>query len=329
MSSRRRTTVHDLAALRLHPDGSRVPNSQNNLQGNWIAQDAGGLGTVKKRRSAHKDQDIEEGESFDLAGGDDEIGESSQRRHDEVVDEALEGNTRGRKRRRFHDDLGFLEAPQIIPQPIRAHHPPYDLLKCLHHFASAYYGAMGQLYDASKEARRTKRLRRLKRLRRQANAGDDEREKHEGSGKEDDSGQETVSSEKIKTRERHWTAKASKTDMYKIFDGSALMAIGMLVQEHIEGLLAANIPAGWEAATTTDEAEPDQGEKPPRHKKTRKGKQAVSHSADIEEEAEDRDTTDSEEVGDGPRDRRATRGVGVSGPSPFIDDDSADEDFVP
>ncbi|PPR06617.1 hypothetical protein CVT24_001724 [Panaeolus cyanescens] len=35
-------------------------------------------------------------------------------------------------------------------------------------------------------------------------------------------------------------------DMYKIFDGSALLALGMLVQEHIASLLMSQPPEGWE-----------------------------------------------------------------------------------
>jgi len=50
----RRTTVHDLTALSLHPTGSRAqPYRTNSLQdarGNWIAMDAGGWGAVPRRR---------------------------------------------------------------------------------------------------------------------------------------------------------------------------------------------------------------------------------------------------------------------------------------
>jgi len=35
-------------------------------------------------------------------------------------------------------------------------------------------------------------------------------------------------------------------DMYKVFDGSAMMALGMLVQEHIAHLLRPSIPESWE-----------------------------------------------------------------------------------
>ncbi|KAF8180215.1 hypothetical protein BJ912DRAFT_929421 [Pholiota molesta] len=35
------------------------------------------------------------------------------------------------------------------------------------------------------------------------------------------------------------------TDMYKVFDGSAMMALGMLVQEHIASLLNPEVPENW------------------------------------------------------------------------------------
>lgn len=90
MSQRRYNTVHDLAALRLHPDGSRVSTSsvQNvrprgakhvtqDARGNWIARDAGGLGRVKKRRrrkgkgKMRRDESVqdEEGAALDSAEG--------------------------------------------------------------------------------------------------------------------------------------------------------------------------------------------------------------------------------------------------------------------
>ena len=143
MNPRRRTTVHDLAALRVHRDGTRVANSDSNsssrrakyttrdARGNWVAKDAGGLGTVKLRRAASEP----EGEQ------DDDGGESEQ----EVVDEGLveeegaypkvdkgkgraresgdeeEGiavNSRAQKRKRFDEDFSYLSPrapPDLVP----------------------------------------------------------------------------------------------------------------------------------------------------------------------------------------------------------------------
>src|SRR5882757_9172462 len=56
-SQRRFTTVHDRAALRVHPDGTRVTAREpryatQDLRGNRTAVNAGGAGKVKKRKWA-------------------------------------------------------------------------------------------------------------------------------------------------------------------------------------------------------------------------------------------------------------------------------------
>jgi hypothetical protein len=65
--ARRRNTVHDLSALQLHPDGSRVHITDRqsrylarDARGNRIAVDAGGSGTVKKRKRAKSEDKAEE-----------------------------------------------------------------------------------------------------------------------------------------------------------------------------------------------------------------------------------------------------------------------------
>lgn len=142
MNPRRRTTVHDLAALRVHRDGTRVANSDSNsssrrakyttrdARGNWIAKDAGGLGTVKSRRAASQP----EGEE------DDNGGESEPQVDEGLVEEegaslkadkgkghAREGgddeegiavNARAQKRRRFEEDFSYLSPrapPALVP----------------------------------------------------------------------------------------------------------------------------------------------------------------------------------------------------------------------
>lgn len=137
MSIRRKSTTHDLATLRLHPDGSRVQQSSVNARhrtagstavdsrGNWIARDAGGKSSVKKRRivnSSHADD--ADGEFIDLSG-DEERGrrqsKGKQRArdsqspeedlHQEPESELL--NTRTRQRLSFTRDLSFLDSPRV------------------------------------------------------------------------------------------------------------------------------------------------------------------------------------------------------------------------
>ena len=149
-NSRRRTTVHDLAALRVHPDGTRVQNSDANLaarrakyavrdaRGNWIAHDAAGLGTVKQRRSVSQldpedseegapEQELEPGQggggvvAEDLPGPSRKDKGKARAAADEEEEVELELDSRTVKRRRFNEDLDFL-APRgssaaVMPAP--------------------------------------------------------------------------------------------------------------------------------------------------------------------------------------------------------------------
>ena len=133
MSIRRRSTVHDLTSLRLHPDGSRVQISQGgsssgassqvakkttinrnkslrlskstvqDAHGNWIARDAGGNGTVESRRNKKIGDRVEAGEWYDLDTT--SVGEEGDRGNDSV------DNVRALKRKKFaHDFLSFLDS---------------------------------------------------------------------------------------------------------------------------------------------------------------------------------------------------------------------------
>ncbi|KAI0658632.1 hypothetical protein C8Q70DRAFT_1045604 [Cubamyces menziesii] len=312
MNPRRRSTVHDLAALRLHRDGTRVPNvdatdrpsrrakyAVRDARGNWIAQDAGGLGNVKQRRSAsHPDGDEElDGDEEDEAAADEvspppprDKGKGKARE-----DEASEGedlNPRARKRRRFDEDFSYLasHSSSALAQPtLDEDHsvlgeakvpsalpvPSSDLLKCLHYFASTYYTAMGQLYDATREARKRKKARRLEKAKavsgrsRSHDAQSEDLNNHEpqhSSGEEegepsDEEVEELMNEDHVEeqrvgdgshnsTRGRRKKgsrqSRPMQKDMYKIFDGSALMAIGMLFQEHVAEMVKPRVPEGWE-----------------------------------------------------------------------------------
>ncbi|KAI1795002.1 hypothetical protein LXA43DRAFT_1080308 [Ganoderma leucocontextum] len=316
MNTRRRTTVHDLAALRVHRDGSRVANSDTNsssrrakytvrdARGNWVAKDAGGLGTVKLRPTASQP----EGEQDEDGGGselevDEELMEEEEEeeeeedraspkvdkgkgraRESEDEEEGIAVNTRAQKRRRFEEDFSYLipSAPALIPpqsgeDPQHSHPaeedsgtfpvPSADLLKCLHYFASTYYTAMGQLYDASREFRKERKIRRAQKLKKTGAAsssdpqpaGKDVNDPQDSSGEEDIEFSEDEEEEeeadkegeeddkRMKRRKTRPTASRHVAkDMYKLFDGSALMALGMLLQEHVAERLEPNVPEGWE-----------------------------------------------------------------------------------
>ena len=108
-SQRRITTVHDRAALRVHPDGTRVTTRESryateDLRGNRVAVNAGGAGNIKKRkRAALSDDGTEALEEFDIETDEYQPSESQPNSTDscagEVEDES-EGEDRERKRRR-------------------------------------------------------------------------------------------------------------------------------------------------------------------------------------------------------------------------------------
>ena len=149
MNPRRQSTVHDLAALRLHRDGSRILNSDTNLssrrakyatrdaRGNWIAQDAGGLGTVKLRRSASQ-PDVDQ-DAVSEHAADEEVFDDSQSRpsrdkgkgraDDRELEEELDAlNPRARKRRRFDEDMGYLDSRPSLPTTPRSDGEPLPSL---------------------------------------------------------------------------------------------------------------------------------------------------------------------------------------------------------
>lgn len=131
MNTRRRSTAHDHAALRLHPDGSRVLNSNTNLSSrraknavrdarlNWIARDAGGLGTIKKRRARARPDEGRD-DNYDTEAAEDvdimeeaqpsisrDKGKGRARDSDEEVEEVVL-NPRAQKRLHFDENLSFL-----------------------------------------------------------------------------------------------------------------------------------------------------------------------------------------------------------------------------
>ncbi|KAI8989867.1 hypothetical protein BD414DRAFT_414564 [Trametes punicea] len=285
MNPRRRSTVHDLAALRLHRDGTRVLNSDTNVasrrakhavrdaRGNWIARDAGGLGSVKQRRSAPHDgpDGVEEDEeALDDVSLPPENGKGKRRAREDKDSDAEDAlNPRARKRRRFDKDLSYLASrsssaarqpansegtpPQSVELPGELPVPSSDLLKCLHYFASTYYTAMGQLYDATREVRKQRRARQLEKAKttakvtranraqsegtsayepphtpgdNQIKPSDEELEdaKEENSIDEQDTQSQAEKRVRKKRGRKQW--RPMEKDMYRIFDGSALMAIG-------------------------------------------------------------------------------------------------------
>jgi hypothetical protein len=128
----RRSTVYDLAALRLHSDGTRVqaPTRKNrnvtrDARGNWIAKHGAGSWNVKKRRRAHpadKREGTSEGEDSDFRGidGSSSVDGTEQDRDAEAssknyADDIASGRSTVRRALRQQKNLEFLE--EIVTPP--------------------------------------------------------------------------------------------------------------------------------------------------------------------------------------------------------------------
>ncbi|KAF7308650.1 hypothetical protein HMN09_00714400 [Mycena chlorophos] len=148
-----------------------------------------------------------------------------------------------RKRRLNTNDIDFLNT-DALPAVSHFAVPSSDLLKCIHHFASNYYEERGQLYNDSRTYRKQKTARRRAKKARLENPDahvDDSEEQ------EDESPKQAANT----TRRR---------DMYKTMDGSALLAVGMLLQEHIARTLATRKATDWkEGEEEADEDYSDDG----------------------------------------------------------------------
>ncbi|OCB87212.1 hypothetical protein A7U60_g5729 [Sanghuangporus baumii] len=150
--------------------------------------------------------------------------------------------------------------------------PSSDLLKCVHHFASEYYTSYGCLYNAPKAAREATKIRKLARLRKAVARKGGQRvidedtkglESSDASGNGSDGNVKDIGNRAdriedgggdggtrlgpagLRKRKKTSSKDMPRRDMYRAFDGSALMAIGMLLQEHVAELLRAEAPEDW------------------------------------------------------------------------------------
>ncbi|KDR84252.1 hypothetical protein GALMADRAFT_704386 [Galerina marginata CBS 339.88] len=298
MTDPRLSTVFDYSSLRLHPDGTRVYQKSSNFRpglvkvttqdprSNWIARDAGGLGSVPKVKKRVKD--ASEGDVRAEQDGD-------SKTNPELSDDVDEYEGAGRKRKRKRVNKGKLKRHKFInddsylePEASSSKHnemevsrevsisedglpePSADLLKCIHRFASEFYTERGQLLNISREYRKERKDRALRRrARREKQAREDNGspsgspsssessdsdesssqkstkittaiEDEEGSTSSEDSndgdddndkanqdtkGKRKTKSKRRRRRRRHYADKLY-TDMYKMFDGSAMMVLG-------------------------------------------------------------------------------------------------------
>ncbi|KIK95337.1 hypothetical protein PAXRUDRAFT_11511 [Paxillus rubicundulus Ve08.2h10] len=280
MSIRRKSTTHDLATLRLHPDGSRVQQSSRNTRyrtagstfvdsrGNWIARDAAGQSSVKKRNASMLSDDGE-GEHIRLSS-DEESGKRTQSKgkgkqaalDGEPLDEDPERepeqlSARTKRRLSFTRDYSFLDPPPVSVSSLEQDaydsdassssslpmisfpDPAPELLKCIHHFASCHYREMGQLFDSSRNYRGEKKERGKRAQdnihvlaanasRRQNTDSEDGYLIHEEEEDTEEAEDEDDDMGVDDGSREGHRTDSCRKDMYKALGGSALMAIGLL-----------------------------------------------------------------------------------------------------
>ncbi|KAL4264521.1 hypothetical protein AB1N83_004165 [Pleurotus pulmonarius] len=314
MAAPRLNTVYDYTSLRLQQSGGRlvrVKQNASNLdlstsrstiqdsRGNWIARDAAGFQSVyRSKRINQDDENNEETEVIDLnlepeaedADEDDNASDDQSRRRRRHGKARAKDGGAARKRRKIVQDLDFLEASRDnIDSPSTLPLPSSDLLKCIHHFASNYYSERGQLSNSTRDYRRNRKARQLAKLDNKTHVkarGEGENRDEKGDTEEDnDDGEDSSPARKRARRRRE---KYLFRDMYKIMDGSSLMAIGMLLQEHVAQLLAPKIPEGWEEAMMLAEDEGEEGDE---------NETAPSDSSDLVGQNEVPPSTDASQFG--------------------------------
>ncbi|KAF8885796.1 hypothetical protein BD779DRAFT_658754 [Infundibulicybe gibba] len=270
MTTRRLNTIYDYSGLRLHRDGARVQQSSQNhrsrtarssirdARGNWVARDAGGSSTIGGIKQVVEESEGEEFDTADMDGSSPPRAAESMGITKNNIRKPHKPDGRTSKRRKFAHNLDFLEASvpaQSIPphgvleQPSDGDFmflpPSSDLLKSIHHYATVYYTSRNQLSNGSREYRKQQKERKLQKL-----GGHNSKQVTP----EDDMGSDASASvdmdtptEKRRTqgRKKKTEVKDHPIDMYRVMDGSALMAIGMLLQEHIAHLLEPHIADRW------------------------------------------------------------------------------------
>ncbi|KAL1704165.1 hypothetical protein EV121DRAFT_291611 [Schizophyllum commune] len=257
MQRNRRHTVYDLTALNLHEDGSRLDldghltsrralaqrsRAVRDARGNVISRSLPVVPRVRRVRA-------EEGEGEEV-----ELDEKAEKTA-ENADEPVAGPSRKRRR------LNQLEDPDLVPSNNELDLPSGDLLKCIHHFASKYYTERGMLLNASRDYRRERKERRKNATRQPAHTPEGDEGEPAVEEEQVEDGHPAVDEQAVdeegtnasapppptKRRKRGKAyAESSKLtrDMYKVMDGSALMALGLLLQEHVAQTMGLSTSTG-------------------------------------------------------------------------------------
>ncbi|THH06620.1 hypothetical protein EW145_g3953 [Phellinidium pouzarii] len=209
--------------------------------------------------------------------------------------------------------------------------PSSELLKGIHHFASEYYSANGCLYDAAREARRQRKARKLMKLKNRVAGGsgrrvvdsdfdsdddskhiDDAGEDEEGAEHRDlgESSEKEDKSPKSEKQKKRRSKELPRQDMYKAFDGSALMPTsGMLLQEHVAQLMSAVPSKEWEQQMLAQEAGEGAAK---RGKRAQKKVEQVGDSVEDDEEISEQKQKDIGSTRTRSREEKTDNGIDSS-----------------
>ncbi|KIY53906.1 hypothetical protein FISHEDRAFT_68473 [Fistulina hepatica ATCC 64428] len=286
---------------------------------------------VKRRRHSERLKTPVCGVSANALVDEDDRGEGPSRlSHDDEyinTEDEAEAKRHSVQRRCKRTRLSQLEE---LAESVRTCSPPIadsllpssDLLQCIHHFASEHYTSRGMLLNSSKDYRAQKKARRARRLSERARTSsssdedtfhdnDESHDEHSLRKDEIEEGEDAKKS-KGKGKKRDTRRLGYRTDvmrdMYKVMDGSALVAIGMLLEEHVAFLVSKARGGSFyvedeeaEADATTRETEGDNYDETVPSDDSNKeelGWEEADSEHEIENELEELDNADRDGIGE-------------------------------
>ncbi|KAH8832347.1 hypothetical protein DL96DRAFT_1581740 [Flagelloscypha sp. PMI_526] len=283
--------IFDRTALRTHSDGTKAGRKRTlktskavsyDSRGNLIASDAGGPLAVPGYSTQEIPADsVRQSAGSNVENKNPKKYSKKRKAHSDASDGSYPRlSKKAKKRREFAQDLEFLEGSSKTPlyaEPLpyedgtiiddddedEDHEemlisslftevPSTELLNSIHHYAATYWSECGQLSNESKLYRQRRKLR--GRSRSATMEGDD--------SEPEATSPAFVKRGKTRVRPHEWAEWGLKQDMYRVLDGSALVAIGMLVQSYVGVLLSPQKPPGWDIEFDDGDEQIDSGPGP-------------------------------------------------------------------
>ncbi|KAG8987489.1 hypothetical protein FRB94_000006 [Tulasnella sp. JGI-2019a] len=249
---RRQNTIHDVAALHVHSDGSRTTKRNKHkvikdALGNVIATGHSQVKPSRRKRRETTTANAEEPsvskihEAGPVNGLADnhieqpEAGPSNSGQKRTAESAAAQEDLRTKRRKQHDSDITFLGP--LNPDGERLA-PESDFLKTIHYLAAKHYEANGVLYNAHALAKVAEQEKREKQKQKRNN----KRQVANESEPVPLAAQDTPTAQR-KRRPRD----APMKDMYQAFSGGMLIAMGILIEEDIAFHMTAKpLPEDWE-----------------------------------------------------------------------------------